>query len=163
MANETLDETVPNRTTPSSQLCAFIPGFGSHWLADCDGRNQWYRLCLGCVAGRCYYQQVGRKNKRAYGLLSTFAMLIGAPCFYLSLHIKQIWLSRALLTVLLFTSGTYLGSSFALAQALAPVKVRAMSTALFFFVLNIIAWAAGRRPSVYSVNIWPKILGKWVR
>ncbi|MGY0625348.1 MAG: MFS transporter, partial [Paraglaciecola chathamensis] len=31
----------------------------------------------------------------------------------------------------------------ALAQTLAPVKVRAMSTALFFFVLNIIALGGG--------------------
>ena len=55
----------------------------------------------------------------------------------------SLWLSIGLVTVLLFTSGFYLGPSFALAQTLAPVKVRAMSTALFFFVLNIIALGGG--------------------
>ena len=39
--------------------------------------------------------------------------------------------------------GVYLGPSFAIAQTLAPVKLRAMSTALFFFVLNMIALGGG--------------------
>lgn len=47
------------------------------------------------------------------------------------------------MTLLLFTSGSYLGPSFAMAQTLAPINVRAMSTALFFFVLNIIALGGG--------------------
>jgi hypothetical protein len=37
----------------------------------------------------------------------------------------------------------YLGPCFAIAQTLAPVNARAMSTALFFFVLNIIALGGG--------------------
>jgi len=39
--------------------------------------------------------------------------------------------------------GVYLGPSFAIAQTLAPIKLRAMSTALFFFVLNMIALGGG--------------------
>jgi hypothetical protein len=37
----------------------------------------------------------------------------------------------------------YLGPCFASAQTLAPVNARAMSTALFFFVLNTIALGGG--------------------
>ena len=39
--------------------------------------------------------------------------------------------------------GVYLGPSFAIAQTLAPIKIRAMSTALFFFILNMIALGGG--------------------
>ena len=36
-----------------------------------------------------------------------------------------------------------MGPSFAIAQTLAPVHMRAMSTALFFFILNMIALGGG--------------------
>ena len=39
--------------------------------------------------------------------------------------------------------GIYLGPSFAIAQTLAPIHMRAMSTALFFFILNMIALGGG--------------------
>ena len=39
--------------------------------------------------------------------------------------------------------GFYLGPAFALAQTLAPVSVRALSTAVFFFILNMIALGFG--------------------
>ena len=46
-------------------------------------------------------------------------------------------------TFLLFFLGMYLGPSFAIAQTLAPINMRAMSTALFFFILNMIALGGG--------------------
>lgn len=85
----------------------------------------------------------GKQNKRAYALLPAIALFIGVPAFYMSLQVQDMWLSVGLMTFLLFTSGSYLGPSFAMAQTLAPVNVRAMSTALFFFVLNIIALGGG--------------------
>ena len=39
--------------------------------------------------------------------------------------------------------GFYLGPAFALAQTLAPVSIRALSTAIFFFILNMIALGFG--------------------
>jgi MFS family permease len=84
-----------------------------------------------------------KTNRAAYGLVPALALVVGAPAYYLSLHVASLELSIALVAILLFTSGFYLGPSFALAQTLAPVKVRAMSTALFFFVLNIIALGGG--------------------
>ena len=46
-------------------------------------------------------------------------------------------------TLLLALIGVYLGPSFAIAQTLAPIKMRAMSTALYFFILNMIALGGG--------------------
>jgi len=110
-------------------------------------------ITLGIINGTAYAGGVwlggaladkwGRTNLGAYGLLPGIALLVGVPAYYISLQVESLNMSLTLLTVLLFTSGFYLGPSFALAQTLAPVKVRAMSTALFFFVLNIIALGGG--------------------
>lgn len=97
----------------------------------------------GVWLGGVLVDKLGKKTRAAYGLVPGIAMLIGAPAYYISLHVDSLNMSIALLAILLVTSGSYLGPSFALAQTLAPVKVRAMSTALFFFVLNIIALGGG--------------------
>lgn len=98
---------------------------------------------LGVWLGGDIADKWGKSDRRAYALLPTYAMLVGVPCFVASLYVASPWVSIALLTVLLFTSGMYLGPCFAIAQTLAPVNARAMSTALFFFVLNIIALGGG--------------------
>ncbi|WP_371193159.1 spinster family MFS transporter [Glaciecola sp. SC05] len=85
----------------------------------------------------------GKIDRRGYAWLPTIAMIVGVPCFVMSLHVGSPYMSMAFMTVLLFGSGMYLGPCFAIAQTLAPVNARAMSTALFFFVLNIIALGGG--------------------
>lgn len=116
-------------------------------------------IVFGIVNGTAYAAGVwlggviadkwGEKSKRGYALLPTFAMIIGVPCFFFSLHVGNVWLSISLITIMLFASGMYLGPCFAIAQTLAPVNARAMSTALFFFVLNIIALGGG--PTIVGI------------
>jgi MFS family permease len=98
---------------------------------------------LGVWLGGYIADRWGKHNKKAYALLPAIALIIGVPALYASLQVQDLWLSVGLMALLLFTSGSYLGPSFAMAQTLAPVNVRAMSTALFFFVLNIIALGGG--------------------
>ncbi|GGW76557.1 MFS transporter [Alteromonas halophila] len=110
-------------------------------------------IAFGIINGTAYAAGVwlggviadkwGAVTRRAYALLPAYALVIGVPAFYFSLQVNDLWLSVGLLTLLLFTSGMYLGPCFAMAQTLAPINVRAMSTALFFFVLNIIALGGG--------------------
>lgn len=103
----------------------------------------------GVWLGGALADRWGRRDRRAYALLPAFMLFIGVPAFFLSLYVGSVWLSLALLTLMLFTSGSYLGPCFAMAQTLAPVNVRAMSTALFFFVLNIIALGGG--PTIVGI------------
>jgi hypothetical protein len=53
----------------------------------------------------------------------------------------------------------YLGPCFAIAQTLAPINARAMSAALFFFVLNIIALGGG--PTLVGIvsNMYTESMG----
>ena len=50
--------------------------------------------------------------------------------------------------------GIYLGPSFAIAQTLAPINMRAMSTALFFFILNMIALGGGPTFAGWLIDVF---------
>lgn len=114
---------------------------------------------LGVWLGGVIADKWGSVNRRGYALLPTYAMIIGVPCFVISLYVGNGWLSIAFLTVLLFTSGMYLGPCFAIAQTLAPINARAMSTALFFFVLNIIALGGGPTLVGYLSQMFTETMG----
>jgi len=115
---------------------------------------------LGVWLGGVIADKWGLKSKRGYALLPFYALLIGVPCFFFSLQVQSVELSLILMTILLFTSGMYLGPCFAIAQTLAPVNARAMSTALFFFVLNIIALGGG--PTIVGIvsQMWSASMGE---
>ncbi|MFA3792081.1 spinster family MFS transporter [Aliiglaciecola sp. SL4] len=119
------------------------PDFSFFNLLIIMGISNGTAYAAGVWIGGALVDKWGKKNKKAYGLVPAAMLMVGAPAFYMALQVGSPILSLVLLTVLLFTSGAYLGPSFALAQTLAPVRVRAMSTALFFFVLNIIALGGG--------------------
>ncbi len=99
----------------------------------------------------------GKKNIRAYGWVPALSISACLPIALLLLAATDIWVHLAFATVLLFFLGMYLGPSFAIAQTLAPINMRAMSTALFFFILNMIALGggptfAGWMADVYAAN-----------
>lgn len=98
---------------------------------------------LGVWLGGVVADKWGKHDQRAYALLPAIMLILGVPAFYFTLQVESVMASLALITIFLFTSGSYLAPSFAMAQTLAPLNVRAMSTALFFFVLNIIALGGG--------------------
>ena len=50
--------------------------------------------------------------------------------------------------------GIYLGPCFAIAQTLAPIHMRAMSTALFFFILNMIGLGLGPTISGWLIDFF---------
>lgn len=120
-----------------------FPGLNVTQLLVAFGLVNGTFYALGVWLGGRIADRWGKSNRKAYALLPTIALLIGVPCFYLSLQVDNLWVSLALLTLLLFTSGSYFGPCFAMAQTLAPPHIRAMSTALFFFVLNIVALGGG--------------------
>jgi len=86
---------------------------------------------------------MAKKSVAYYGLIPAISILICLP-----LGVAAFWVPSSLLHLviggsLLFFLGMYLGPSFAIAQTLAPINMRAMSTAIFFLVLNLIALGGG--------------------
>ena len=83
------------------------------------------------------------RDIRAYGWLPAIAISLCLPIGIISYWVDSVEMNLFWSTLFLVFIGVYLGPSFAMAQTLAPINVRAMSTALFFFVLNIIALGGG--------------------
>lgn len=84
-----------------------------------------------------------KKDVRAYGTIPAIAILFAFPLAVIAFWAPTVVMHLAVGAALQLCLGVYLGPSFAIAQTLAPIKLRAMSTALFFFVLNMIALGGG--------------------
>lgn len=96
----------------------------------------------------------GAKNIRAYGWLPAIAIGICLPVGIASFWVTTVWAHLAFTTFFLLFLGIYLGPSFAIAQTLAPINMRAMSTALFFFILNMIALGGGPTFAGWLIDIF---------
>ncbi len=119
------------------------PDFGTlsvfFWLGLINGTA----YVLGVFVGGNLVDRLAIKNKSAYGWVPVVALALNVPFFLGAMWINDpvwslvLWWPSHLLT------GFYLGPCFALAQTLAPVSIRALSTAIFFFILNMIALGFG--------------------
>ena len=102
----------------------------------------------------------GKKDIRAYGWLPAISIALCLPLGIMA------WWSTSVEMNLIFTSfflifmGIYLGPSFAIAQTLAPIHMRAMSTALFFFILNMIGLGLGPSISGWMIDIFRESNGE---
>lgn len=104
---------------------------------------------LGTYGGAKLADVLGKKSVRAYGWLPGIVLVVGVPALLYAFWVDSLVMHLLLLTVYLVAAGFYLGPSFAIAQTLAPIRMRAMSTALFFFILNMIALGGG--PTVVGI------------
>jgi len=110
-----------------------------NWLGIING----LAFGLGTYFGAILVEKLAKKNVSAYGWAPAIALLIGVPCLIASYWVDTVGLHLILITVYLTASGVYLGPSFSVAQTLAPIRMRAMSTAMFFLILNLIALGGG--------------------
>ena len=97
----------------------------------------------GTFIGARIADRWGAKNIKAYGWLPAIAVILTFPLGVLCFWVPSVNLHLIIVTALLFFSGIYFGPCFAIAQTLAPINQLARSTALFFFILNMIALGGG--------------------
>lgn len=97
----------------------------------------------GTYLGGFLVDKFSVKNKAMYGLIPALALVLNAPLYFLTLWVESPVLSLFFQFPVHMAVGFYLGPAFALAQTLAPVSIRALSTAIFFFILNMIALGFG--------------------
>ena len=104
---------------------------------------------LGTYGGAKLADMFGKRSVSAYGWLPGAVLIVGVPALLAAFWVNSLVAHLLLVTVYLVTAGFYLGPSFAIAQTLAPIRMRAMSTALFFFILNMIALGGG--PTIVGI------------
>ena len=96
----------------------------------------------------------GKKDIRVYGWLPAVTILLCLPIGILSYWAPSVEMNLLWTSLFLVFIGVYLGPSFAIAQTLAPIKMRAMSTALFFFILNMIALGGGPTFTGWLIDVF---------
>jgi len=108
---------------------------------------------FGTWLGGYLTDRVAKRNNnvRAYALIPAITVICALPLAILSFWVPTVWGHMAVISVFVIFLGMYLGPSFAIAQTLAPINMRAMSTALFFLILNIIAMGGG--PTIVGILV----------
>jgi len=109
------------------------------WLGVISGTA----YAAGAFLGGHIVDRLGARDKKMYGYVPAVALLINAPLFLIVLWHPSPVVSLMFQVPVQLALGIYLGPSFALAQTLAPVSIRALSTAVLFFILNMIALGFG--------------------
>lgn len=134
-------------------ITRFKPEYLPVQYGGSPGQFKWLMFWLGILNlvgygagtyfGAVITEKLAKKNVSFYGIMPGAVLLIGVPALIAAFWVQSIAAHLALITVYLVSAGVYLGPSFATAQTLAPINMRAMSTALFFMILNIIALGGG--------------------
>ena len=124
-------------------LVTLDPAFDFQTLVIILGIMNGTTYAAGAFFGARLADKWGKKDIRAYGWLPAISIGLCLPIGIVTWWVPSIELHLIFATLYLLLIGIYLGPSFAIAQTLAPVHMRAMSTALFFFILNMIALGGG--------------------
>ena len=98
---------------------------------------------LGAFAGGAVADRFAQRSVASYGLVAALSLCVVTPVIVAAFWTQSFTMFLVLFGINIFFGGFYLGPSFSVAQNLAPVEVRATSTAIFFLVLNIIALGGG--------------------
>ncbi len=124
-------------------LIALDPTFNFQKLVIILGIINGVAYVGGTYFGAKLTDKWAQKDIRAYGWLPAIAILLCLPISIGSYWVSSVEMNLIWSALFLVFAGVILGPSFAIAQTLAPIKMRAMSTALFFFILNMIGLGGG--------------------
>lgn len=98
---------------------------------------------LGTYLGGQITQKLAQRSVRWYGWVPAITVATAIPLIMITFWAPSTTAHLFFSAITLFFLGMYLGPTFAIAQSLAPINMRAMSTALFFLILNLIALGGG--------------------
>jgi len=141
-------------TFHTKYLIALDPSFDFQHLIILLGIINGTAYAGGAFFGARLADKWGSKDIRAYGWVPAIAIGLCLPIGIVSFWVSSIEVNLFLSTLFLLFVGIYLGPSFAIAQTLAPINMRAMSTALFFFVLNMIALGGGPTFAGWMIDVF---------
>ncbi len=98
---------------------------------------------LGTFAGGYVTDYLGKKDKRWYLKGPAFAILISIPTVVGTLFCQDTFYSLFFLGICSFLYSTYLGPSIAVAHMLVPASMRALTSAIYFLVINLLGLGLG--------------------
>ncbi len=98
---------------------------------------------IGTLLGGYLSDRFGKNDKSWYLKIPTYAILGSIPFLAGLVFFKATWASLLCLGVSSFLSSMYLGPALALSHYLVPASFRALTSAVFFLVINLIGLGFG--------------------
>jgi MFS family permease len=98
---------------------------------------------LGSFAGGLLTDHFGKRDKRWYLKVPAYAVMMTIPCAAGAIFLQGTALSLACLGLCAALQSVYLGPSLAVAHSLVPASMRALTSAVFFLVINLIGLGFG--------------------
>jgi MFS family permease len=135
-------------------LVTLDPSFDFQTLVIILGFVNGLTYAGGAFFGARLADSWGKKDIRAYGWLPAISIALCLPLGIAAWWSTSVEMNLVFTSLFLIFMGIYLGPSFAIAQTLAPIHMRAMSTALFFFILNMIGLGLGPSISGWMIDIF---------
>ena len=135
-------------------LVTLDPSFDFQTLVIILGVINGITYAGGAFFGARLADKWGKKDIRAYGWLPAISITLCLPIGIAAWWSPSVEMNLIFTSLFLVFMGIYLGPSFAIAQTLAPIHMRAMSTALFFFILNMIGLGLGPSISGWMMDLF---------
>jgi predicted MFS family arabinose efflux permease len=98
---------------------------------------------LGTFLSGWIADKMGRKDMRWYLWMPAIASLIMVPSIILGLMLEQKNISLIVMMLPIFLSNVFLSVCIAMTHGLVGIKMRAVGSAVFFFIINIVGLGLG--------------------
>jgi len=98
---------------------------------------------LGSFLGGVMTDHFGKRDKRWYLKVPAYAILIASPFAAGAIFLENTVLSLTCLGLCACMQSVYLGPSIAVAHSLVPASMRALTSAIFFLVINLVGLGFG--------------------
>lgn len=97
----------------------------------------------GTLTGGVLSDKLGAKDRKWYLLLPAIGIGVSLPVYLLAYIAPLAWLTISLLSLGQFFSTISVAPSTAMVQALSPLRMRALASAVFLFVTNLVGLGVG--------------------
>ncbi|GAB3492785.1 MFS transporter [Spirosoma knui] len=97
----------------------------------------------GSFAGGLLTDHFGKTNKQQYLNIPAYAIIASIPCAAGALFLQNTTVAIICLGLTASLQSTYLGPSVAVSHSLVPASMRSLTSAILFFVLNLIGLGFG--------------------
>ncbi len=120
-----------------------IHGMGIAETATYFGLVLGVASAIGTFIGGALADRLARRDRRIYAWLPAAGVLVGFPFYVVAMLMDNPYLAIAILILPSLLNSLWLGPAFGTIQNLAPMKMRALASAMLLFVLNIIGLGLG--------------------
>ncbi|MEZ5557040.1 MAG: MFS transporter [Pseudomonadales bacterium] len=120
-----------------------IHGLGIAETATYFGLVLGVASAIGTLLGGALADRLARRDRRIYAWLPAAGVLLAFPFYLTAMLLDNPYLAIAVLVAPSLLNSLWLGPAFGTIQNLAPMRMRALASAILLFILNIIGLGLG--------------------